>query len=252
MWFVGKIVIVMGVGLGFGEGIVNIFVCEGVCVIVNDLNVEVGECVVSVICVVGGDVYFVQVDVLNGDFVVKLFGVMLVCYGDLYIVVNNVGIMYKNKLLLQIIEDEFDCVMVVNVKSIYWMVYYIVLYFCECGSGVFVNVVFMVGIWFCFGLVWYNVSKGVVIMVSKVMVVEFGFDKICVNCVNLVMGVMGFIEQFMGVFDMFENWVCFLVMILMGWFFMLQDVVNVCLYLVLDEVEFIIGMCLEVDGGCCV
>lgn len=86
------------------------------------------------------------------------------------------------------------------------------------------------------GLIWYNGSKGVVIIISKLMVVELGLDKICVNCVNLVILVIGLLFEFMGVFDILENCKKFVVIIFMGCFFILEDIVNVCLYLGLDEV----------------
>lgn len=110
----------------------------------------------------------------------------------------------------------------------------------------------MVGVWLCLGFVWYNSMKGVMIIVSKLFVVEFGVDCICVNCINLVFGEIVLMIEFMGCEDILDNCCCFFVMILFGCFLMLQDIVNVVFYLVFDEVEFIIGVCFEVDGGCCI
>jgi len=179
-------------------------------------------------------------------------GATLARYGDLHIVVNNAGTTHKNKPLLQITEDEFDRVMAVNVKSIYWTAHHIVPHFRERGGGVFVNVASTAGIRPRPGLVWYNASKGAVITASKAMAAELGPDKIRVNCVNPVMGATGLIEQFMGVPDTPENRTRFLATIPMGRLSTPQDVANACLYLASDEAEFITGACLEVDGGRCV
>lgn len=51
-------------------------------------------------------------------------------FGKFDIVVNNVGIMYCNCFMLEVEEDEFDCVYVVNVKSIFFLVKIFVFYFC--------------------------------------------------------------------------------------------------------------------------
>ncbi|NOZ17084.1 MAG: SDR family oxidoreductase [Betaproteobacteria bacterium] len=251
MRLAGKIAIVTGAGSGFGEGIANTFAREGARVIVNDLNTEAGERVADAIRVAGGDAHFVHAD-SDGDSVAKLLGATLARYGDLHIVINNAGTTHKNKPLLQITEDEFDRVMAVNVKSIYWTARHMVPHFRERGGGVFVNVASTAGIRPRPGLVWYNASKGAVITASKAMAAELGPDKIRVNCVNPVMGATGLIEQFMGMPDTPENRARFLATIPMGRLSTPQDVANACLYLASDEAEFITGTCLEVDGGRCV
>ena len=146
MRLAGKIAIVTGAGSGFGEGIANTFAREGARVIVNDLNTEAGERVADAIRVAGGDAHFVHADVSDGDSVAKLLGATLARYGDLHIVINNAGTTHKNKPLLQITEDEFDRVMAVNVKSIYWTARHMVPHFRERGGGVFVNVASTAGI----------------------------------------------------------------------------------------------------------
>ena len=242
MRLAGKIAIVTGAGSGFGEGIANTFAREGARVIVNDLNTEAGERVADAIRVAGGDAHFVHADVSDGDSVAKLLGATLARYGDLHIVINNAGTTHKNKPLLQITEDEFDRVMAVNVKSIYWTARHMVPHFRERGGGVFVNVASTAGVRPRPGLVWYNASKGAVITASKAMAAELG----------PVMGATGLIEQFMGMPDTPENRARFLATIPMGRLSTPQDVANACLYLASDEAEFITGACLEVDGGRCV
>ncbi|HVE11738.1 MAG TPA: SDR family oxidoreductase, partial [Paraburkholderia sp.] len=140
----------------------------------------------------------------------------------------------------------------VNVKGIYWSVQEFVPYFRERGGGVFINVASTAGVRPRPGLVWYNGSKGAVIIASKSLAVELGPDRIRVNCVNPVIGETGLLTQFMGVEDTPENRQRFLATIPLGRFSTPQDIANACLYLASDEAEFITGVCLEVDGGRCV
>lgn len=151
----------------------------------------------------------------------------------------------------EVIEDEFDKVMVVNCKLVYFIVMYFVLVMIEVGKGVILNVVFIVGFSLCLKLNWYNVFKGWMIMVMKIMVVEFVLLGVWVNVFCLVVGEILFLKSFMGE-DILEIWVKFFFMILIGWFFMLEDMGNVVCYLCLDEVGMIMGVVMEVDGGCCI
>ena len=102
------------------------------------------------------------------------------------------------------------------------------------------------------GLVWYNGSKGAVIVASKSLAVELGPDRIRVNCVNPVIGETGMLTEFMGTEDTPENRQRCLAGIPLGRFSTPQDIANACLYLASDDAEFVTGVCLEVDGGRCV
>ena len=117
------------------------------------------------------------------------------------IVVNNAGTTHRNKPVLEVTEAEFDRVYAVNVKSIYWSVQEFVPYFREQGGGAFINIASTAGVRPRPGLVWYNGSKGAVIIASKSLAVELGPDRIRVNCVNPVIGETALLSEFMGVED---------------------------------------------------
>jgi len=172
--------------------------------------------------------------------------------GRIDIVVNNAGTTHRNKPVLDVTEAEFDRVYAVNVKSIYWSVQEFVPYFRQQGGGVFINIASTAGVRPRPGLIWYNGSKGAVIIASKSLAVELGPDRIRVNCVNPVMGETALLTEFMGVEDTPENRKRFLAGIPLGRFSTPQDIANAALYLASDEAEFITGVCLEVDGGRCV
>ena len=122
-------------------------------------------------------------------------------FGSVQIVVNNAGTTHRNKPVLEVTEAEFDRVYAVNVKSIYWSVQQFVPYFREHGGGVFINIASTAGVRPRPGLVWYNGSKGAVIIASKSLAVELGPDRIRVNCVNPVIGETALLTEFMGVED---------------------------------------------------
>ncbi|MDR6382186.1 SDR family oxidoreductase [Paraburkholderia caribensis] len=252
MRLTGKTAIVTGGGSGFGEGIAKTYAREGANVVVNDLNGAAAERVASEIALAGGKAVAVAGDVTRASDWSALRAAAIEDFGSVQIVVNNAGTTHRNKPVLDVTEDEFDRVYAVNVKSIYWSVHEFVPYFREQGGGVFVNIASTAGVRPRPGLVWYNGSKGAVIVASKALAVELGPDRIRVNCVNPVIGETGLLKEFMGVDDTPENRQKFLAGIPLGRFSTPQDIANAALYLASDEAEFITGVCLEVDGGRCV
>ncbi|MFZ5541046.1 MAG: SDR family oxidoreductase, partial [Pseudomonadota bacterium] len=239
-----KVAIVTGGASGFGRGIAERFAAEGCAVIVNDLAREAGERVAAAIRAAGGRAQFAHGDVSKGADVKGLLDAALAHFGRLDIVVNNAGTTHRNRPLLEVDEATFDRVYAVNVKSIYWTAQHMVPYFRTQGGGCFVNIASTAGVRPRPGLVWYNGSKGAVIVTSKAMAAELGPDRIRVNCVNPVIGETGLLEDFMGMPDTPENRRKFLATIPLGRFSRPLDVANACLYLASDEAEFVTGACL--------
>jgi 3-oxoacyl-[acyl-carrier protein] reductase len=248
----GKTAVVTGGGSGFGEGIARTYAREGANVVVNDLNGAAAERVASEIALAGGKAIAVAGDITNRADWRALREAAIDDFGSVQIVVNNAGFTHRNKPVLEVTEAEFDRVYAVNVKGLYWSVQEFVPYFRQQGGGVFVNIASTAGVRPRPGLVWYNGSKGAMIVASKALAAELGPDRIRVNCVNPVIGETGLLTEFMGVEDTPENRQRFLAGIPLGRFSTPQDIANAALYLASDEAGFVTGACLEVDGGRCV
>ncbi len=248
----GKTAVVTGAGSGFGEGIAKTYAREGANVVVNDLNADAAQRVASEIAIAGGKAIAVMGDVTREADWHALRDAAIEDFGSVQVVVNNAGTTHRNKPVLEVTEAEFDRVYAVNVKGLFWSVQTFVPHFRARGGGVFVNIASTAGIRPRPGLVWYNGSKGAVIVASKALAAELGPDAIRVNCVNPVIGDTGLTAEFMGVANTPENRLRFIAGIPLGRFSTPQDVANACLYLASDEAAFITGTCIEVDGGRCV
>jgi 3-oxoacyl-[acyl-carrier protein] reductase len=249
----GKSIIVTGAGSGIGEGIALRLAAEGAHVIVNDINVALGDKVVGEILRAGGDAAFFRADVTRSDEVKALVDAAVARHGKLDVMVNNAGWTHRNRPALEVSEDEFDKCYAVNMKSIYLATVHAVPVFRAHGGGSFINIASTAGVRPRPGLTWYNGSKGAVITTSKSLAAELGPDNIRVNCINPVFNPdTGLSAEFAGGPLDEERKAKFRASIPLGRFSTALDVANAALYLASDEAAFISGVCIEVDGARCV
>lgn len=248
-----KSIIVTGSGGGIGEGIARRLAAQGASVIVNDINVELGEKVAAAIVKAGGTASFFAADVTQSSQVKALVDAAVQRHGRLDVMVNNAGWTHRNQPALEVSEDDFDRCYAINVKSIYLATVHAVPVFRRQGGGSFINIASTAGVRPRPGLTWYNGSKGAVITTSKSLAAELGPDNIRVNCVNPVFNPdTGLSAEFAGGPLDEDRKALFRASIPLGRFSTALDVANAVLYLASDEADFISGVCLEVDGARCV
>jgi len=246
-----KVAVVTGAGSGFGAGIAERFAAEGAAVVVNDVNDENGERVAAAIRDAGGRAAYVHGDVSRDADTGAMLAAALQHFGQVDIVVNNAGVSHRNQPMLDVTEADYDRVFAINVKGVYWSARHYVPYFRKQGVGNFINIASTAGVRPRPGLVWYNGSKGALIIISKTMAVELAPDRIRVNCINPVAGETPLLATFMGQ-DTPQMREKFVASIPLGRLSQPRDIANAALFLAADESEFITGVCLEVDGGRCV
>ena len=246
-----KVAVVTGGGSGFGAGIAQRYAAEGAAVLVNDVNDDNGEGVVKSLREAGGKAAYVHADVSKDADTRSMLEAALKEFGRVDIVVNNAGVSHRNQPVLDVSEAEFDRVFNINVKAMYWSTQHFVPQFRKQGGGTFVNIASTAGVRPRPGLVWYNGSKGALIVISKTLAVELAPDRIRVNCINPVAGETPLLATFMGQ-DTPEMRQKFISTIPLGRFSQPLDIANAALFLASDDAGFITGVCLEVDGGRCV
>jgi 3-oxoacyl-[acyl-carrier protein] reductase len=244
----GKVAIVTGGGLGFGEGIAKLYAAEGAKLLVADIDPARAERVAGEI---GAAARASSADVARGPDFARMVQETLDAFGRLDAVVNNAGITHPNTSMLEVDEATYDRVFAVNVKSIYWSAQHAVPVFRRQGGGCFVNIASTAGLRPRPGLTWYNGTKGAVVIISKSMAVELAPDKIRVNAICPVIGETGLTAAFMGG-DTPELRAKFVGTIPLGRMSLPKDVAAAALFLASDEAEFFTGVALEVDGGRCV
>jgi len=242
----GKVALVTGAGSGFGAGIARAYVAEGATVLVADINEENGRKIVGEL---GEKGTFVRLNVTSKQDWIDAVEFAVKQFGKLDIVCNNAGTTYDKKPSIDVSEEEFDVLINVNIKSIFWSIKVVMPYFIEQGYGVFVNTSSVAGTRVREGQVWYGATKAYMDRITQGLASEYGPKGIRINSVCPLRGATALLEKFSGVKDTPEERERFGKSVPLRRMAEPQDVANAAVFLASDEANFITGVGLAVDGG---
>lgn len=242
---IGKIVIVIGGVLGIGLVVVQMLVVFGVCILVWDFKQDVVDVIVVQLCSIGVQVIGIVLDVIDDVVVEVVVQCMIKEFDGLYVVVNNVGISGLVVVSGDYFFDGWQCVIDVNFISVFLCQCVQIQVMCVVGmGGSIINMVLILGQVGYVGFIVYVVVKYGVVGLIQIVVWEYVVDGICVNVVGLGFISMLLLERMdLKVCVMLEGWY------VLKWLGMLEEVVVLVVWLVSDDVLFVIGMYYVIDGG---
>ena len=145
-----KVAIITGGASGIGLAACRRFVEEGAKVVLSDYDAEKGKEEAKKLQDEGYDVQFVQVDVANMKSVRELMDCTLNMYGRIDVLVNNAGIT-QDATLLKMTEEQFDRVIDVNLKGVFYCTKAVAPIMVEQGKGKIINTSSVVGVYGNFG-----------------------------------------------------------------------------------------------------
>jgi len=164
-------------------------------------------------------------------------------FGSIDVLVNNAGIT-KDNLLMRMVEEDFDKVIEVNLKSVFNMTKAVLRTMLKQRKGSIINMSSVVGIKGNAGQSNYAASKAGIIGFSKSIALELGSRNIRSNVIA-----PGFIETEMTAkldektVDIWRN----AIPLKRGG--SPEDIANACVFLASDLSAYITGQTLNVDGG---
>jgi NAD(P)-dependent dehydrogenase (short-subunit alcohol dehydrogenase family) len=179
----GKVAVVTGGANGIGEATARLLAKEGAAVAIVDIDDENGKRVVSEIKAAGGEAAFWHMDVTKKTEVERAFAGINKKYHYLHILVNNAGVAGGRKPPHELSEEEWDRVMNINLKGVFFCNKYAVPYMINSGSGSIVNVASVYGIIGCDTPV-YDASKGALRAMTKSDAIVLRNYRIRVNSVH--------------------------------------------------------------------
>lgn len=164
-------------------------------------------------------------------------------YGKIDILINNAGIT-RDKLMLNMTEEEFDAVIAVNLKGAFNMTKHVYKPFMRQRSGRIVNLASIVGLNGNAGQANYCASKAGVIGMTKAVAKELAARNVTVNAVA-----PGYIDTPMtqALSDKVKDEIA--AMIPMKRRGLPEDVANVIAFLCSDYASYVTGEVIRVDGG---
>ena len=245
----GKAALVTGGAGGMGRATAQLFAREGAEVALVDGKVPEGEETVRLIEQEGGTAIFLKADVADEAQVKKVVNQTLSRYGKVNIVVNNAGINLV-KFLDDTTEEEWDRVMAVNVKSIFFFVKYTVPLMREVGGGSIVNVGSIGSLVGQFKTPAYIASKGAVLLLTKSLALDYGRDQIRVNCVCPGITDTPMLRQHLESLPDAEEVIKQRIdRVPLGRLLQSEDIARAILYLASDDSAGVSGASLLVDAG---
>jgi NAD(P)-dependent dehydrogenase (short-subunit alcohol dehydrogenase family) len=175
-----KVAIVTGAAQGIGLGIARVFASEGARVILSDVNDAAGAAAAAELSV--GQVAYMHADVAREGDVRRLVEETADRFGRLDIVVNNAGVVAVQTVEESSVED-WDRVMAINVRAIFLTTKYALPRLRGAGGGSILNVASVSSFVGQQGTPAYCASKGAVLMLTKSLAVDYGPERIRVNCI---------------------------------------------------------------------
>jgi 2-hydroxycyclohexanecarboxyl-CoA dehydrogenase len=178
----GKTAIVTGGGSNIGRAIALTLGREGANVVIADLDDKQGSKVAGEIKAAGGNAVCIKTDVTKLESVQEMFQKALEQFGQVHILVNNVG-WDKNQYFLETDPAFWDKVIALNYRSDLNTLKTILPHMVEKGYGRIVNIASDAGRVGEFKEAVYSGCKAGVIALSKAIAREYGRHNITVNVV---------------------------------------------------------------------
>jgi len=173
----GRVVIVTGGAQGIGEACARRFAAEGAKVMIADLDSQRGQTLANEL-----DATFVTCDVGEKAQVDALVAQTVRQHQRIDVLVNNAGIL-RAADFLEVSEVDFDAVMRVNIKGAFLMGQAVARVMAAQGSGSIVNMSSVNATVTIPTIASYNISKGGINQLTRVMSLALADKGIRVNAV---------------------------------------------------------------------
>lgn len=173
----GRVCIVTGAAQGIGEACARRFAREGAKVVLADVDDGKGQALAQEL---GG--LYVHCDVGDKAQVDTLVAKAILTHGRIDVLVNNAGI-FKAADFLDITESDFDAVLRVNVKGAFLVGQAVAREMAKAGGGAIVNMSSVNAVLAIPNIASYNVSKGGINQLTRVMALALVDKGIRVNAV---------------------------------------------------------------------
>jgi len=238
-----RLAVVTGAARGIGRAIVLELLNQGRKVAGLDLNAEQLVELEKVVAEAGHSVITRQVDITQTEVLTKTLEELAEAHGGIGILVNNAGIT-RDRLMIQMDEDDFDKVMAVNLRAAFVATRVAARSMVRNKFGRLVHISSVAGVMGQAGSANYAATKAGLIGMSKSIAREVGKKNVTSNCIA-----PGFIMTEMTEVLAEPVKDAAKAVIPMKRFGKPEEIARAVAFLASDEAGYITGQVLCVDGG---
>lgn len=246
----GKVAVVTGAAVGIGRAACVRMAEEGAAVAITDVREAEGKALAAELVRGGHRADFWTLDVSREADVARVFGAIVAHFGRLDVLVNNAGISGVNKPTHEVSEAEWDALMAVNVKGVFFCTKHAIPALKKAGGGSIINLSSIYGLIGGADVPPYHASKGAVRLMSKNDALVYAPDRIRVNSIHPGFIWTPMVENFASSLgDQAEVRKAMDAKHPLGHIGEPDDIAWGIVYLASDESKFVTGSELVIDGG---
>ena len=244
----GKVAVITGGASGIGAEAVRLFVREGACVVIADLQTDAGE---GLRDEVGANARFMTTDVSREVDVAAAVDLAVSEFGHLDVMFNNAGILGAIGPLVDTTADAWRRTLDVVLGSVFFGMKHAARVMIPARSGAVLSTASIAGIAGGVGPHAYTACKHAVVGLTKSVACELGQYGIRVNAIApgstvtamTAKAISGDHTDLAAATDSIAS------SSPLGIPGLPSDIANAALYLVSDEARYVSGHCLVVDAG---
>jgi len=243
----GKLALITGASGGLGQVLAEGLAEFGADIALADYRPEGVQSVKEKILAMGKKAEVYQVDVTKRDQVYRMVADVVRDFGKIDILINSAGV-NNRKSYVDYTEEEWDCIVDINLKGTFLCSQAVGKVMLEQKSGKIINLGSVSSVLGHPHHAPYAASKGGVALLTKVMAVEWAKSGINVNAIGPAYVKTPLTEAYLAVDDHYEK---IAKTIPMGRLGEPADIVGAAVFLASAASNFVTGHLLLVDGGRC-
>lgn len=244
-----KIAIITGGSLGLGKATAILFAKEGAKVVITGRTESTLKETVEEAKGQGVELDYIVSDVSKEEDCKEAVDYTINKYGKIDILFNNAGVLFS-AVTHETEIDQWEKIFSINVKGTFMMSKFAIPHMLEQGSGVIVNNSSILGLKAVPGVAAYNSTKGAVTQFTRSMALEYADKGIRVNAIcpgtivtPMVTNMFDASEDAAATEEFFKTFHP------MGRLGEPDEIAHAVLFLCDDNVKFMTGNMLSVDGG---
>ncbi len=243
----GKVAIITGSGSGIGRAIALGVSQAGANVVVTELPGKTDAAIETADLVrkEGKEAISVELDVREINSVNLMVEKVIESFGRVDILVNNAGIIIRKKAI-EILEKDWDCVMDVNLKGLFFTTQSVAREMIKKGSGKIINISSINGVIGSDERASYTASKAGVINLTRTLAAEWAEYGINVNAIGPTYLLTSLTKSLFEDDDFKEKYFERQSIQRIG---RPEDIIGAVIYLASSASDLVTGHTLMVDGG---